>query len=92
MSRICGRDYKDKDETISYTLDFTPDLNSSTISSVAWAVRPSGLTTVSTGNTTTTASIKVSGGVAGTLYTAEATATLANSEVSQACLEIQVLN
>lgn len=92
MSRILGRDYKDVDETVIYTHDVTRDLNGSTISSASWAVRPSGLTILSQSNTTTTAQVKVSGGIAGQLYVLELTATLADGEIGQACHEVQVLN
>jgi hypothetical protein len=92
MSRLLGRDYKDKDEAITYTHDCTPDLGGSTVSSVSWVTRPSGLTTDSTSSTTTSASIKLSGGTPGQLYTVELTATLADAQIIQASHEVQVLN
>lgn len=93
MSRIFGRDYKDKDEAIVYTHNFTADLNGSTISGTpVWTTRPSGLTTDTTSNTTTTASIRLSGGTPGVLYTAECTIVTAASEIVQASHEVQVNN
>lgn len=92
MSRIIGRDYKDKDEAIAYTHNFLADLNGSTISSASWVTRPSGITTDTTSNTTTTASIRLSGGTPGVLYTAECTVVTAASETVQACHEVQVNN
>lgn len=50
---------KDLDSIISYTLDWSLDLGSDTISTSTWET--SGPTSVATSNTTTTTTIKASG-------------------------------
>lgn len=56
-------------DKLDYTLDFTSwlDLVTDTISSVAWTVPP-GLTSSNTSNTTTTATIYLTGGTRGQRY------------------------
>jgi hypothetical protein len=51
--------YRDKDSILDYTLDWSGIIGNDPIATSAWAL--DGLTTVSTSNTTTTATIKVSG-------------------------------
>ena len=65
---MIGIETKDPDETVQYSVDFTDYLGSDTLSSVAWQV-PAGLTNVSSSNAGKVASIKLSGGTAGTDYT-----------------------
>jgi hypothetical protein len=71
---------QDLAESISRTISFANDLNGSTISSVAWALWPPGLTLAASSNTTTTATFRVTATASGT-YVVTCTATLANAEV-----------
>lgn len=91
MSIRVGRVDKDKDEAIAYTFDFAADLNGSTITSVSWSV-PSGITNESTTATSSTASIRLSGGRPGTTYKIEPTATLVSGEILQAHILVTVQN
>lgn len=66
----CNRriDYeKDPDDTRDYPQNFVIDLDGDTIDDVTFLL-PDGLTSVSSSNTTTTATIFVSGGSAGSIY------------------------
>lgn len=60
--------YKDPNATLDYAVDWTDWLCSDNISSVVWIV-PSGITESSTSNTSTTATIWLSGGTLGVVYT-----------------------
>lgn len=70
-SSVCPRyrpDYtKDPDATEDYEFNWAPNLDGDTISTSTFSL-PDGLTSVSTSNTTTTATIFVSGGSAGCVY------------------------
>lgn len=55
---------KDPDETLDYLVDWGPFLGADTIASVSWEV-PAGLTKGAETNTTTTATVWLSGGVVG---------------------------
>lgn len=57
----------DPDAVLDYEIDWSAWLGTDTISSSTWTV-PSGLTEDSSTNTTTTATIWLSGGTAGTRY------------------------
>ena len=59
---------KDPDATLDYIIDWSEWLDTDTISTSTWTV-PTGLTNVSDSNTTTTATIWLSGGTAGQRYT-----------------------
>ena len=59
--------YKDPDAVLDYTIDWETWLDSDTISTSTWTV-PSGITKASDTNTTTTTTIWLSGGTAGTSY------------------------
>ena len=63
---------KDPDAILTYLLDWDAPgdswLGDDTISTAAFTV-PAGLTKVSEGNTSTTARVRLSGGVAGEVYT-----------------------
>ena len=83
MSRRLGRVEQDDDEAIAYTINWAADLNSSTLAAVSWSV-PSALTTETTSNTTTSASIRLSGGTPGQVYKVECTVTTAAGEDLQA--------
>lgn len=58
---------KDPDEVEFYVRDWSADLDGDTIATSTWTV-PSGITKDSDTNTTTTATIKLSGGTLGSDY------------------------
>lgn len=58
---------KDPSDVLDYSIDWSSALGADTISSVTWTV-PSGLAMESQSNTTTAATIWLSGGAAGTVY------------------------
>lgn len=58
---------KDPDAILDYVIDWSTWLDSDTISTSVWVV-PSGITEDSDSNTTTTATIWLSGGTLGTSY------------------------
>ena len=58
---------KDPDATLDYTINWSKFLNGDTISTSAWTV-PSGLTQVLVTNTTTTATVWISGGTLDVVY------------------------
>jgi hypothetical protein len=58
---------KDPSALLDYTLSWAAWLGTDTITSVAWTV-PTGLTKPSNSNTTTTATVWLSGGTAGATY------------------------
>lgn len=66
MARNLGSVEQDTDEAVSHTVNWTRDLNGGTISAVTWST--SGLTNESSTNTTTTASVRLSGGTPGQDY------------------------
>ena len=83
MSRRIARLQQDKDEAIAYTMNWAADLNNSTLSAVNWTI-PSALTNESQSNTTTSASVRLSGGIAGQEYKIECSVTSAAGEDMQA--------
>lgn len=58
---------KDPDEVVDYSVDWSPRLDSDTISTSTWIV-PAGITEDSDSSTTTTTTIWLSGGTAGVTY------------------------
>lgn len=86
-----GRRIQDPQDTRIWAFDWATFLTerSTTISSATWTV-PSGLTKVSESNTTTTATVKVSGGTHGTDYLLTCTATLANGETVEKSFTLAV--
>lgn len=84
---------KDPSATLDYTLDWYADgwLGTDTISAVTWVV-PSGLTQASSSNTTTTATIWLSGGTVGTDYEVTCRITTAGGRVDDRTLRLQVRN
>jgi hypothetical protein len=66
MARNLGSRPQDTDEAVSHTVNWQRDLNGGTISSVSWST--GGLTNESQTNTTTTASVRLSGGTPGQVY------------------------
>ena len=88
MARLVGRDDKDKDEKVPYTINWAPALNGSTISTVVWDM--GGLTSESEVNTTTLATVRATGGTPGKVYTVTCTVTTSVGSVLQAAIQITV--
>lgn len=84
---------KDPDATLDYGFDWATDgwLGSDTIASATWVV-PSGLTKGSETNTTTTATVWLSGGTVATDYTVTCRITTAGGRIDDRSLLIQVRN
>lgn len=59
---------KDTNDILDYTMDWSAWLGSDTISTSSWTV-PTGLTSVTTSNTTTSTTVWLSGGTTGVAYT-----------------------
>jgi hypothetical protein len=88
MARLVAQFYQDVHETVTRTLNWSDDLNGSTISTVTWTV-PTGLTSVSETNTATTATIRMSASATGT-YTVLCTITTAAAETLQEAVKVAV--
>ena len=69
---------KDAQATLDYAIDWTDWLGSDTIASSTWSV-PSGITSVSTSNTSKKATIFLSGGSVGSTYQLTNRITTSNS-------------
>lgn len=81
---------KDPDATLSYTVDWSDWLvGGDTISSVAWDV-PTGITEDSTSETTTTATITLSGGSANADYDVGCKITTAAGLIDERTIHFQV--
>ena len=81
---------KDPNAKLDYTLDWSTYLGGSdTISSAMWTVS-SGLTKVSESNTTTTTSVRISGGTAGNEETATCHIVLASGQEDERTIAISV--
>lgn len=82
---------KDPEATLDYTVDWDGDdwLGSDTISSVTWTV-PAGLANTSTSNTTTTATIWLSGGTADQDYDVECKIVTAGGRTDERTIRLQV--
>ena len=81
---------KDPDATaIPYSVNWSDWLGGATISSVAWVV-DSGITNAGESNTTTVATIKLSGGTAGTDYTVTCRVTASDSRVDDRSFILRV--
>ena len=81
---------KDPASVQDYTITWTATLNGDTISSSSWTVDP-GLTVDSDTNTTTTATVWVSGGTAGNYYRLTNTVVTANATPRTHVRSISVL-
>ena len=84
MAKRVGEDTQDRNEAVARSINWVPDLNGATISSVSWAT--SGLTSESeTLNAAlTVASIRLSGGVPGRQYVVTCRVTTSQSETLEA--------
>lgn len=83
---------KDPNATLDYTFDWGPYLAplGDTIASVAW-VLSSGLTQVSVSNTTTTATVFVSGGVIDTDETLTCRITTAGGRIDDRSITLKIV-
>ena len=80
---------KDPNAVLDYQLDWTPWLATDTITASVWTL-PSGLTQQSASNTTTTATIWLSGGTAGVKYPVTNRVTTAGGRVDDRTITISV--
>ncbi len=81
--------YKPAAATITYTMDWSEWLpDGDTISASVWAV--DGVTNESDSNTTTTTTIKISGGVTGDVHTITNTITTAAGSITPRTLYVKI--
>lgn len=80
---------KDPQATLDYRVNWAPWLGTDTISAVTWTV-PSGITQTATSNTTTTATVWLAGGEAGTDYTVTCRVTTTAGRVDERSIVISV--
>lgn len=80
---------KDPDAILDYTANWATWLDGDTISTSTWTV-PSGITKVTDSNTTTTATIWLSGGTAGEKYEIKNTITTAGGRKDERTFKLTV--
>lgn len=80
---------KDPQATLDYRIDWSAWLGTDTISAVTWTV-PSGITQTATSNTTTTATVWLAGGEAGTDYVVTCRVTTTAGRVDERSIVISV--
>jgi hypothetical protein len=80
---------KDPDALLDYTVNWASLLGNDTIASVAWVV-PAGITQASAANTTTTATIWLSGGTDGVDYDVTCRVTTSGGRVDDRTIRIRV--
>lgn len=81
---------KDPADIRTYSINWAAWLGTDTISTATWTV-PTGLTSVSTSNTTTVSSIKLSGGTNGHDYTVACTVlTVTNAQTKKVSFILHV--
>lgn len=90
MSQLVASVQKDTDESIAYVVNWADALNAGTISTVTWTV-PAGITNAAISSTTTTATIRLSGGTAGVTYTIECLVTTSLTETLQVHFDVTVM-
>jgi hypothetical protein len=78
---------KDPQATLDYRFDWSAWLDVDTIVSVTWTV-PAGITQTATSNTTTTATIWLSGGTVGTRYSVVCRVTTTAGRIDERTLRI----
>ena len=78
---------KDPNSTLDYRINWSDWLGVDTIATVAWTV-PSGITQTSTTNTTTSATIWLSGGTVGTRYNVVCRITTAGGRIDDRTITI----
>ena len=81
---------KDPQATLDYRFDWSLWLVTDTIVSVTWTV-PSGITQTAATNTTTTATIWLSGGSVGTKYTVACRITTTAGRIDERSLIVSVI-
>lgn len=92
MSDCVGTRTKDKDEARTYSIDWSPQLiGGETIASASWTVQ-SGLTNAATSNTTTSTSIRLTGGTVGLTYKVECQITGSQNNTPSAYFIVAVTN
>lgn len=91
MTTIAAAFHKGNTEVLDYTIDWSTLLGADTIATSAWVV-PTGITKDSDSSTTTATTVWLSGGTAGTEYTAENTITTAAGRTHVRTLSIIVVD
>ena len=84
------RKYKDPNETISFGMDWSEYLGAATISSSSWIV-PAGITQLSSSNTTTKATVMLSGGTLGDIYRITNRINTSAGEMLDQSIDIEVI-
>ena len=84
-----GTAMKDPQATLDYPINWAAWLTTDTIVSVVWTV-PTGITQTAATNTTTTATIWLSGGEVGTEYTVTCRVTTAGGRIDERSIAVRV--
>jgi hypothetical protein len=82
-------DDKDPADVDDFTLSFARELGAETIATTAWSAT-AGITLGATGNSTTAATVRLSGGTAGTTYTVTCTITTSGGRTLQRSADLHV--
>ena len=90
MARLLGEDVQDVHESVVRSINWAPDLNGATISSVSWDT--GGLTNDAASATSTVASVRLSGGVPGRRYVVTCRVTSSASETLEAEIVLTIDN
>lgn len=80
---------KDPADNLDFTIDFSASLGADTIASVAWTI-PAGLTAGAQTNSTTAATVWLSGGTVGSDYAVVCRATTAGGRVIERTAQLYV--
>ncbi len=81
--------YKDPESVLDYSLNWSDWLGTDTISAVVWTV-PAGITQTTATNTTTAATIWLSGGTANAEYTIECKITTASGRTDERSFIVKI--
>jgi hypothetical protein len=84
------RKYKDPNEKITFGVDWSEYLGVATISSSSWIV-PAGITQLSSANTTTKATVMLSGGTLGDIYRITNRINTSAGEMLDQSIDIEVI-
>lgn len=82
---------KDPGSTLDYQIDWSVWLGADTISSSSWSV-PVGITEVSASNDTTSATVWLSGGTVGAVYSVTNTIVTAAARTAERTIEVRMIN